>query len=68
MSRHLSHGQRALLLTELELRQRRLDGHLDDHQDGQSRVEPAHQILQQDRESTRRHPMDREVDMALSDI
>ena len=68
MSRHLSHGQRALLLTELELRQRRLDGHLDDHQDGQSRVEHAHQILQQDRESTRRHAMDREVDMALSDI
>ena len=68
MSRHLSHGQRALLLTELELRQRRLDGNLAAHQEGTSRVEHAREVLLGDKDSARRHAMDREVDMALSDI
>ena len=68
MSRHLSHGQRALLLTELELRQRRLDGNLAAHQEGGSRVEHAREVLVGDEDSTRRHAMDREVDLALSDI
>jgi DnaK suppressor protein len=68
MSRHLSHGQRALLLTELELRQRRLDANLTTHQEGTTRVEHAREVLLGDEDSTRRHAMDREVDMALSDI
>lgn len=67
MSRHLSPGQRALLLGELEQRQRALDLHLAAHQEGATRVEHAHQVLQEDRESVRRHAMDREVDLALSD-
>lgn len=67
MSRHLSPGQRALLLAELERRQRRLDDRLVSHQEGTSRVEHAHEVLQRDRESSRRHAMDREVDLAWSD-
>lgn len=67
MSQHLSQRQRTLLLAELERRQRLLDSHLVDHQEGASRVEHAHEALQNDRESTRRHAMDREVDLAQSD-
>ena len=67
MSRHLGAGQRALLQTELEMRQRRLDQTLRVHQEGASRVEHAHELLAQDEDSARRHAMDREVDMALSD-
>ncbi len=68
MSRHLGAGQRALLQTELEMRQRRLDQTLRVHQEGASRVEHAHEVLAQDEDSARRHAMDREVDMALSDL
>jgi len=68
MSRHLCAGQRALLQTELEMRQRRLDRTLSVHHEGASRVEHAHEVLAQDEEGARRHAMDREVDMALSDL
>jgi DnaK suppressor protein len=68
MSRHLGAGQRALLQTELEMRQRRLDQTLGTHQEGASRVEHAHDLLAQDEEGARQHAMDREVDMALSDL
>jgi DnaK suppressor protein len=68
MSRHLGAGQRALLQAELELRQRRLDRTLHTHQEGASRVEHAREVLQGDEDSARRHAMDRDVDMALSDL
>lgn len=68
MTRHLGAGQRALLQAELELRQRRLDRTLHTHQDGASRVEHAREVLQGDEDSARRHAMDRDVDMALSDL
>ena len=68
MSRHLGAGQRALLQAGLELRQRRLDQTLSAHQQGASRVEHAHEWLAQDEESSSRHAMDREVDLALSDL
>jgi DnaK suppressor protein len=68
MSRYLGAGQRALLQTELEMRQRRLDQTLGTHQEGASRVEHAHDLLAQDEEGARRHAMDREVDMAMSDL
>ncbi len=68
MSRHLGAGQRALLQTELEVRQRRLDQLLNTHHEGTSRVEHAHAVLAQDEDSVSRHAMDREVDMALSDL
>ena len=68
MSRHLGAGQRALLQTELEMRQRRLDQALNVHHEGSSRVEHARAVLTQDEDSASRHAMDREVDMALSDL
>jgi DnaK suppressor protein len=68
MSRHLGAGQRALLQAELELRQRHLDQTLSAHRQGATRVEHAHEWLAQDEESSSRHAMDREVDLALSDL
>lgn len=68
MTRHLGAGQRALLQAELEMRQRRLDQTLSTHQEGASRVEHAHALLEQDEDGARRHAMDRELDMALSDL
>jgi DnaK suppressor protein len=68
MTRHLGAGQRALLQAELEMRQRRLDPTLSTHQEGASRVEHAHALLEQDEDGARRHAMDRELDMALSDL
>jgi RNA polymerase-binding transcription factor DksA len=68
MSTHLTAGQRALLKAELELRQRQLDRQLDTHQDGQSRAEHAREVLERDYDDAPQRAMDREVDMALSDI
>ena len=68
MSRHLGAGQRALLQTELEMHQRQLDQTLNVHHEGSSRVEHARAVLAQDEDSASRHAMDREVDMALSDL
>lgn len=68
MTRHLGAGQGALLRTELEMRQRRLDQILSAHQEGASRAEHAHALLAQDEDGARRHAMDREVDMARSDL
>lgn len=68
MSTHLTPGQRAWLQTELQVRQRRLDGLLKRHHEGTSRAEHAHTLLGDDDEVTRHHAMDREVDMALSDL
>ena len=68
MSSHLTTGQRALLRAELELRQRQLDRQLDTHQDGQSRADHAREVLERDYDDAPQRAMDREVDMALSDI
>jgi len=68
MSTHLTAGQRALLKAELELRQRQLDRQLDTHQDGQSRADHAREVLERDYDDAPQRAMDREVDMALSDI
>ena len=68
MSLHLTAGQRAWLKTELEQRQRLLDGRLHRHHEGASRVEHAHSVLDGDGEATREHAMDREVDLGLSDL
>jgi DnaK suppressor protein len=68
MSLHLTAGQRAWLKTELEQRQQRLDGQLKQHHEGASRVEHAHAMLVGDDEATRRHAMDRAVDLGLSDL
>ena len=68
MSMHLTPGQRAWLKTELQARQQRLDGLLKRHHEGASRTEHAYAVLADDGEVTRHHAMDREVDMALSDL
>lgn len=48
MSTHLTTGQKALLTAELEQRERQLRAQLDAHLHGQSRVDRAHEVLQQD--------------------
>lgn len=68
MSTHLTTGQRALLKAELESRQRQLDRQLDTHQDGQTRADHAREVLERDYDDAPQRAMDREVDMALSDI
>lgn len=68
MTTHLTNAQRALLQAELELRQRRLSRQLDVHQEGRTRVEHARDVLEQDYDDAPQRAMDREVDIALSDI
>jgi DnaK suppressor protein len=65
---HLTTGQRALLRAELELRKRALDQQLALHQEGRSRAEHAHDVLERDFDDAPQRAMDREVDMALSDL
>lgn len=68
MSTHLTTGQRALLEAELELRQQELKRQLSVHQEGRTRAEHARDVLEQDYDDAPQRAMDREVDMALSDI
>jgi DnaK suppressor protein len=68
MSQHLTPAQRAWLETELQVLRQRLDRQLAIHQGGASRVEHAADVLADDEDSSRRHAMDREVDLALSDL
>jgi len=68
MSTHLTVGQRALLQAELELRQRQLSEQLQVHQEGRTRIEHARDVLAQDYDDAPQRAMDREVDMALSEI
>jgi DnaK suppressor protein len=65
---HLTSGQRALLQTELELRKRSLGQQLETHQEGRTRVEHARDVLERDYDDAPQRAMDREVDMALSEI
>jgi DnaK suppressor protein len=68
MTSHLTTAQRALLKTELESRQARLDRQLTTHQEGRSRAEHARDVLERDYDDAPQRAMDREVDLALSDI
>jgi len=68
MTSHLTTGQRALLQAELELRQSRLSQQLATHQEGRTRAEHARDVLERDYDDAPQRAMDREVDMALSDI
>ena len=65
---HLTVGQRALLQSELERRQKLLDSRLAEHHGGLSRVEHAREVLEQDGDDAPQRAGDREVDMALSDL
>ncbi|HSM21004.1 MAG TPA: TraR/DksA family transcriptional regulator [Rubrivivax sp.] len=68
MTTHLTAGQRALLQAELESRQRQLSRQLEVHQEGRTRIEHARDLLAQDFDDAPQRAMDREVDMALSEI
>jgi len=68
MTPHLTAGQRALLQAELESRQRQLSRQLEMHQEGRTRIEHARDLLAQDFDDAPQRAMDREVDMALSEI
>ena len=68
MSTHLTTGQRALLQTELELRQEELRRQLAVHQEGRTRVEHARDVLAQDYDDAPQRAMDREVDQALTEF
>jgi len=67
MSSHLTSGQRAALQAQLELRRNELDRRIALHQEGQSRAEHAHDVLNQDGDDAPQRDADREVDLALSD-
>jgi DnaK suppressor protein len=64
---HLTAGQRALLQSALEQRQRQLDRRLAEHHDGLSRAEHAHELLERDRDDLERTEDARQVDLTLSD-
>ena len=64
----LTTGQRALLESELRARMRELDRRLAHHHEGGSRVDHAHEMLEQDADDASQHAMDREVDLGLSDL
>lgn len=68
MTNHLTTGQRALLQAGLEMRRRALTQQIETHQEGRSRIEHARDVLAQDYDDAPQRAMDREVDMALSDI
>ena len=64
---HLTAGQRALLQSELQSRQRQLDMRLAAHHGGVSRAEHAHEVLVQDGDDPPQRDNARELDLALSD-
>ena len=68
MSSHLTIGQRALLRTELELRQSQLDRRVAEHHDGLSRAEHAREMLEQGADDASQRESERGLDMALSDM
>jgi DnaK suppressor protein len=68
MSTHLTAGQRALLQAELESRQEQVRRQLAVHQEGRTRVEHARDVLAQDFDDAPQRAMDREVDLALTEI
>jgi DnaK suppressor protein len=68
MSTHFTQGQQSMLVAALQLRQRELDRQLSEHQQGRSRVDHAHDMMEQDATDVPRRAIEREVDLALSDI
>ncbi|MBT9489278.1 MAG: TraR/DksA family transcriptional regulator [Rubrivivax sp.] len=67
MSSNLTHGQQALLKAELEARLLALTGQLAAHLHGQSRVERAREVLQQDGDDAPQRAPERAVAAALSE-
>lgn len=67
MSKHLTAGQKALLESSLEQRQRQLDRQLADQTQGLTRAEHAREVLLQDGDDAPQRDNERELDMALTD-
>lgn len=67
MSRHLTAGQQALLTAELEQRERKLREQLEFHLHGQSRVDRAHEALNQDGDDAPQRRPEQVVAAALTD-
>ena len=68
MSTHLTPGQKALLTAELEQRERQLNAQLDAHLHGQSRVDRAREVLQQDDDDAPQRRPELAVAAALTDL
>ncbi|WP_240920813.1 TraR/DksA C4-type zinc finger protein [Rubrivivax sp. JA1026] len=68
MSTQLTAGQRAWLEAALVQRQHQLDRRLEDHHQGLSRAEHAHELREQDHDDQPQREDERDVDMALSDL
>jgi len=68
MSSHLTTGQKALIEAELLARQRQLDQRVAEHRGGQSRIEHAREVLQQDSDDAPQREGERELDLALTDL
>lgn len=64
---HLTPGQQALLVTELQQRRQRLRSRMSEHHGGLTRAEHAHELLEQDGHDAPRREAERELDMAQSD-
>ncbi len=67
MSQHLTAGQKAWLTAELEQRERQLRAQLDAHLHGQSRVDRAREVLQQDADDAPQRRPELAVAAALTD-
>ena len=67
MSSHLTAGQRALLMSALEQRQRELDRRLSEHQGGLSRAEHAREILVSDSDDVSQREAERDMELTISD-
>ncbi len=68
MTSPLTTGQRALLKAQMELRLSEINRQIELHQEGRTRVEHARDVLERDYDDAPQRAMDREVDLALSDI
>lgn len=68
MSTHLTTGQRAMLVAELEQRQRKLGEQLAEHLHGKTRAERAHEVMQQDSDDAPQRAPERAVANALTDF
>jgi DnaK suppressor protein len=67
LSNHLTAGQRAWIAAELEHVERNLSERAREHTSGLSRVEHAHEVLEQDADDAPQRDGERELDLALTD-
>jgi DnaK suppressor protein len=68
MSHSLTHEQKSALEQLLQARAAQLNDRLRTHHEGGSRVEHAHDLLQQDGDDASANSSEREVDLAITDL